>query len=524
MKIICLFIGVFIISISMYAQSTSQVSGVISSNTTWQTDTVLMTGDVTIIDGVTLTIKAGTKIVPLGYYKLDVKGRLLAIGQPNNFIQFYVRDTVGLRDTSTVKGAWNGIHFESIKEQNDSSILRYCRISNGKAIGQTRKEQLGGAILIDSCSKLLIENCQITDNIAWFSGGGIQIRYNSSPKIIKNLIANNYTYYLGGGISVFDNSAPIIEQNIIIKNTSFHSDRIQNYIFYGGSGGGLYISSQTVAPRVAMNIISNNTAYESAVYESTIHAVIVSNIIVNNHSGGISNGTQRSSAIYANNTICNNYGFGLFSASTGLLVTNNIIRGNIPRDNAEDNLYFILGGYPIFRNNNIEMPSVSGQNNINTPSVFVRPTTRAGSIEMGYEADWQLKVESPEKDAGTLASIADIIGDKDVYGNKRIQGNSIDMGAAEYTAPNSTQTLMESKDIKIFPNPFSEQVWIEISDYYKDLHYQIISVSGQIMTKGTFKEKTNLLETHQLINGHYVLTIVTKDNKVIYSAKITKSR
>ena len=56
------------------------VSGSISEDTVWSAETVRVVGDVTVEDGVTLTIAPGVLVEFQDYYSLAVAGTLLALG------------------------------------------------------------------------------------------------------------------------------------------------------------------------------------------------------------------------------------------------------------------------------------------------------------------------------------------------------------------------------------------------------------------------------------------------------------
>jgi len=86
-----------IISLSAIAQprTSTTVSGNITSDETWSADTVLVEGEVTVDDGVTLTIDPGVYVEFQGHYKLNVQGRLLAIGTVLDSILFTINDTTG---------------------------------------------------------------------------------------------------------------------------------------------------------------------------------------------------------------------------------------------------------------------------------------------------------------------------------------------------------------------------------------------------------------------------------------------
>ncbi len=524
-KILSLFL---IIPSFIFAQRTISISGTLSVNTQWNFDTVFLSGNVTIPNDISLSIAAGTKVIAQGYYKIDVKGRLIAIGEPNKFIYFSALDTARLYDTSTTKGGWNGLHFESITSNNDSSVLKYCRVEHGKAVGLSRKEKLGGGIYIDSCSKILIQNCQIFNNVARLGGAGIQIVNNASPKIIQNLIKNNFSVLEGGGIASLENSAPIIQKNIIIENIAFTtSETTPGFIFAHGAGGGIYVSSRTeITPLISCNLIANNVSVNGAVYESSPYMRCFNNIIVNNYGGGVFHGHQRSHSIYTNNTICNNEDIGFVSASTTVKLYNNIIRNNtvlFPKDSF--NVDNILGAWPQTHYNNIEKMAsqLRGNNNIDAPTLFVKPTTVPGLNENGYEADWRLQKGSPEIDAGTTADgVADIVTTKDFLGNARIQGATIDIGAIEYS-PLSTTTDLNDLNIKIYPNPFSGQIWIDVNSPLVSARYSIFSIDGKLMSQDILNQGTQLIQTEQFAVGSYILTITDKNGKKIFNSKLIKN-
>ena len=509
----------------LYAQSI-RVSGTITTNTTWTQDTVYLTGDVFVADNVTLTVKAGTKVIALGRYKLDIKGSLYAVGQPNKFIKFSAIDTTNHFDTTSLTG-WKGLHFEKIKANNDSSILQYCTVEFGRAIGLTYQERYGGGILIDSFSKLRIQNCQIVDNVAVVGGAGIQITNHSSPKIWNNIFKHNYAYFEGGAIAITNNSPASIKYNLIFENAAFDVVEVFGIPFAIGAGGGIYSACLTdTTPIIMNNFIANTFSPNGAVYDSSPFTFIANNIIVNNHWSGIYNGHQRSRSIYANNTICNNqFDSGISSSGGYIYLYNNIIRGNEPPSPRFSPNVQLLGGGPLGSNNNVgTLPlSMIGQNNIDSTTLFVNPTTEAGLSQDGFLADWRLKKGSPEIDKGTTANgLAALIGDKDYYGNARIQGATIDIGALEFS-PLSTTTTISDIRIKIYPNPFTEQIWIESKDAALVGDYTVHNALGQKVMSGVLNNNdTQIISTADMAAGAYILTITNKEGKQLANSKLIK--
>ena len=99
------------------------VSGVIPADTTWtSTDTILVTGSVTVADSVRLTIQAGAIILFANNTGLFVEGELMADGEKTSRIHFTTSaDTSG---GSPVAGSWYGLNFP----QYSTGILYYCNL------------------------------------------------------------------------------------------------------------------------------------------------------------------------------------------------------------------------------------------------------------------------------------------------------------------------------------------------------------------------------------------------------------
>ncbi|MFC4162496.1 T9SS type A sorting domain-containing protein [Epilithonimonas zeae] len=64
-------------------------------------------------------------------------------------------------------------------------------------------------------------------------------------------------------------------------------------------------------------------------------------------------------------------------------------------------------------------------------------------------------------------------------------------------------------DIKIYPNPFSENVSVKFSqDYKKEKYdYRIFDLNGRLIIKGELRETANILNLQNLSIGNYILEI-----------------
>lgn len=274
-----------------------EVSGDITSDTTWNADVVSVTGHVSVFNGVTLTIPAGAYIEFKGHFKLTINGRLLAEGTAQDSIIFTAENTTT---------GWYGIRFSNTAATNDSSKLSYCRMEYGKATG-TGNDANGGAMFVSGFSKLSITHCNINNNYAANSGGGIYCS-DASPSIKNSQFVNNTAVNSAAGIACITFSSPIIQNCLIRGNACTHATFSQ--------GGGINISSQS-SPEITNCAITNNQAIQGVgIYINsltTFSSPSISNCtIVNNRSA--------STTRYGS-------GIGCFNQSDPV-ITNTIVWGN----------------------------------------------------------------------------------------------------------------------------------------------------------------------------------------------------
>ena len=175
---------------------------------------VLVSGDILVAEGVTLTIQSGAVI---GFepadppYQLIVQGALYAEGKPDNFITF---GSLGTVDEDSKPGDWAGI-FIGAASQN--SRLGYCRIRdaiNG-IVCQSDAAQIEDCLLSNNEAAIICDNASPIASRNQLDANGTAIRClgNAAPEITHNEIrANEY------GISCDDDSRPKIQRNEIIAN------------------------------------------------------------------------------------------------------------------------------------------------------------------------------------------------------------------------------------------------------------------------------------------------------------------
>ena len=219
------------------AQSGTNESGIIKSNTTWtKTNSPYnLTGNVLVNNGVTLTIQPGT-IVNLGSYYIEVNGTIQAIGNNANPTTF----NGGQISFTQYSDGWNEV-------SGSGSIISYADLSSSVSIiGSSpmisnNNISCAGVIIGISDGSPIISNNKITSfqNTDQYrrpqqSYAGIQLSDNTNAIVTGNVISGTYDQ----ACIVINDGSPIIQKNLIQH------------------GNGLYLGTMSAS---ASPIIQNNT-------------------------------------------------------------------------------------------------------------------------------------------------------------------------------------------------------------------------------------------------------------------------
>jgi len=319
-----------------------------------------------------------------------------------------------------------------------------------------------------------IDNCRIAENTATNGTGGGIYSGNSAYSITNSQIDKNHSFY-GGGIHVHGGSPTItenlFEQNEVIKapingeggglgitgkSTAWVSDN-EFRLNEAHSGAGIY--TYDAGPTILLNSIHDNTAATNSTggfgyggglaMGRTGGSVQLNDIFFNvaQLGGGLANRSGTTALIYGNlvdhNTVSaiGGVGGGVFSkdsaayflgntfadnsasnggcfyviGNAGPTLDTSIIWGNTAGSNVS---YFDgTGGLFIITFSDVEAAAVGGTS-LSVDPLFTDPANR----------DYQLGSGSPVVDAGNFTFTGPLY---DIYGNIRIQGSRVDMGAAE---------------------------------------------------------------------------------------------
>ena len=187
-------------------------------------------GDISIPKDSTLEIRAGVTVEFQAHYKIDVQGRLLAVGTAMDSIRFTVSDTTGFSDQNSKLGGWNGIQFWDTDASQDSSIMMFCRLEYGKAVGDGWPDNIGGALTIINFDFVHITNNTFIHNVAGGldapAGGAIHLSF-ADVLLKHNSILEN-TAPQGGGIQMHM-SEPTFVQNLVASNSASEGGGISMY-------------------------------------------------------------------------------------------------------------------------------------------------------------------------------------------------------------------------------------------------------------------------------------------------------
>lgn len=128
--------------------------GIVSGTWNLASSPYKIMGSIQISDGETLTIDPGVRVEFQGAYKLNVQGRLLAIGMPNDTITFTAAD---------INSGWRGIRFDNTAITNDTSEIKYCKLQYCNNVIGSQPDNLGGALYFYNFSKAIISKSYIAN-------------------------------------------------------------------------------------------------------------------------------------------------------------------------------------------------------------------------------------------------------------------------------------------------------------------------------------------------------------------------
>lgn len=370
---------------------------------------------------------------------------------------------------------------------------------------------------------MLFDNNELHHNTTGDLGGGIvNATVGGKVKISNNYIHHN-TMSKNGAIALQTKSS-LVENNLVINN-----NQILDGIFCGINDGG-----------AGIQLLGQNL--DAAVPGRNIH-VVRNNIVANNHSAitGAGIWIQHCEATVVNNTFINNTSKGLGAAvRTGgsfckVRLYNNIIFGNkltdLPNDTVYNN-FQCIGSQLEFSNNLIDYhlsPNCLPQNvqglattNYDHNLALMAPTAGAGVTYDATNANFSLTSSAANCINRGNSNVPDH-GTIDFYGNPRIVGSSIDIGAVEFQSTGTRIRDTESENkVQLFPSPSTGAVTITHQSPGTISKIVLMDVSGR--TLNTFPVNGSspyTIQIGQYPDATYLIGIETA-TQTIYKKIILK--
>jgi parallel beta-helix repeat protein len=401
------------------------IQGKLIENTTWDSDTVKITGDILVYGK--LTINPGTYIEFQGYYEIRADS-LIALGNAGDSVTFTINDTTGLCGYQTTPGGWKGLR--AIKMYID-----YCRIMFVKGQPLLVSTFAEGDPIHISNSLFYNNSCQtfITSEDAWYY-----------PYLLPGNALIRECSFVNNNFSEFSRWYVIIDHCRFVGNS-----------FRMGWGGSIEYSSFYQNTKLSFHANEYGPLYfDYSRFEgndtllvgcySLASLQVRTSIFDRNRNINFISGIQNNSFTFTNNTFYNNR---VLPGSRALFLLN----GNRELDN---NIYYyedIKPPYPkflSFYNNGTTYP-ISGYFFNNLIKGGLAAIEYNGSILGYYEnnidadplftdtlnSDFHLTALSPCINSGRNYYVPEHnlpLTDKDFDGNPRIIDFYVDMGAYEY--------------------------------------------------------------------------------------------
>lgn len=297
---------------AIFTTAQTNVSGGIYTNTTWTkvNSPYIVTGNIVVFPGNTLTIQPGVEVKFDGWYNIEIRGTLLAIGTITDSISFVSINYVGINDSISFVSGSSLAMFENVSFHSDSLLSKSSwgkiSISNASqnAVGLfeycfVKHSSFG--VAFECCSgnaSSYIKNSRFDNNNVASSG------HSGWDLSIDNCVFTNNNRAIESGYKTITNST-FINNGIGINCEFFEA---KNCLFQNNGlaidwmatvGGTAYIDSCII-----LNNFRGISVYNGSITNCNISNNLTTGLVTGHLSSTI-NGIEYNVPI-KNNRICNN--------------------------------------------------------------------------------------------------------------------------------------------------------------------------------------------------------------------------
>jgi len=385
----------------------TEVDSNIAENTTWQEGNVyLITSDITVVDGVELTIEPGTVVKFSSGRSLTVDGQISAVGSESNLIFFTSErddaaggDSNGDGDETTPSSNnWSQININNSGSTFSYAVIRYGGSTNTSSgvLNLEAEIALSDVIVSNNYRNGIVtrvdqsgwSNVQSIDNSGYgiylyetglqMTGGetslngeeGLYARSSSSEKIIEL-----------DGLSSVENSSHGIYIDGISSRQGTRISSIQNSDISNNGGTGLLLEySDTGAQTFSSNTIENNSGHGINLSHgmTTDNIVFQGNQVVGNGESGILSTQAR---FIDNHFEGNRFGVGAWKRLGHIYTDESGDDGNTFTDNTYP------GAIALYADN------LDGVLSASVPEVYTSPTYILASTGQANNSSHTLTIE-----------------------------------------------------------------------------------------------------------------------------------
>lgn len=417
------------------ARADTSVCGLVSGTWTPADNNYIVTCDIQVLGGTTLTIQPGVMVKFNLGTSLRVDGELIAQGA-----------TFTTNDPTPAKGDWGHIWFTTTSvdatfnangDYVSGSKIQGSSVDWGGGVSGTigEVEVSGASPFLDSntirnsstrgiyavgrssSGKVNIRGNSVTNN----GSGGI---YVSAGYVFNNTISNNYQYYAsgsdGGGIYATNST---LESNLVTNNTAARY------------GGGIYASGSDLTG----NTVSGNIGHTNGGGIKAVGGTLQGNLVTGNNLYGTSpelvcgGGIHMAGGAMLDNTVSGNYVAGdsfynTFTAGAGICALLSTLTNNsVTNNSASTNTNETYGGGVYSTGSSLTLNLVTGNSITGNNKAYGGGIYAEGGFVNNNTVDGNTAA------AGTISRGGGIYGDLNTIQANTLTGNSSNEGGAVYS-------------------------------------------------------------------------------------------